>query len=213
MAGHFASRSERDDGFVTHDQEEAMEVANRIVIFSSGGLEQVGPPREVYDQPVNEFVARFIGVMNILELEVAAGCARWANWNFRPMDETRSKVADRFLSIRGADLVRSDGVSIITRCCGTRFSSDHAARRTGFAKRFDPPGPDEQRRLCSRGFVQTAARSRSKSGSIACWPPRKRRLHRRLSLAIRPPRSWASISSPTLRLLSIINPLSATDSL
>jgi len=62
--------------FVTHDQEEAMEVSNRIVIFSRGLLEQVGTPREVYDQPANEFVARFIGVMNILELETRGGVAR-----------------------------------------------------------------------------------------------------------------------------------------
>jgi sulfate transport system ATP-binding protein len=61
--------------FVTHDQEEAMEVANRIVIFSRGLLEQVGPPREVYEQPANEFVARFIGVMNVLEPEVRNGVA------------------------------------------------------------------------------------------------------------------------------------------
>ena len=61
--------------FVTHDQEEALEVANRIVIFSKGQLEQVGTPREVYDQPANEFVARFIGVMNVLELEVRGGMA------------------------------------------------------------------------------------------------------------------------------------------
>ena len=62
--------------FVTHDQEEAMEVANRIVIFSKGRMEQIGRPREVYDQPANEFVARFIGVMNVLELEVNGGVAR-----------------------------------------------------------------------------------------------------------------------------------------
>jgi sulfate transport system ATP-binding protein len=62
--------------FVTHDQEEAMEVSDRIVIFSRGNLEQIGTPREVYEQPVNEFVARFIGVMNILELEVRNGMAR-----------------------------------------------------------------------------------------------------------------------------------------
>ncbi len=62
--------------FVTHDQEEAMEVSNRIVIFSRGILEQVGAPREVYEQPANEFVARFIGVMNILEPEVRDGVAR-----------------------------------------------------------------------------------------------------------------------------------------
>jgi sulfate/thiosulfate transport system ATP-binding protein len=62
--------------FVTHDQEEAMEVANRIVIFSRGKMEQIGHPREVYDQPANEFVARFIGVMNVLELEVRGHIGR-----------------------------------------------------------------------------------------------------------------------------------------
>jgi len=68
--------------FVTHDQEEAMEVSNRIVIFSRGVLEQVGAPREVYDQPANEFVARFIGVMNILEPEVRNGIARLGELEF-----------------------------------------------------------------------------------------------------------------------------------
>ena len=68
--------------FVTHDQEEAMEVSNRIVIFSRGRLEQVGPPREVYDQPANEFVARFIGVMNILVPEVRGGVARLGELEF-----------------------------------------------------------------------------------------------------------------------------------
>jgi len=62
--------------FVTHDQEEALEVANRIVIFSRGVLEQLGTPREVYEAPANEFVARFIGVLNVLELEVRDGVAR-----------------------------------------------------------------------------------------------------------------------------------------
>jgi len=62
--------------FVTHDQEEAMEVSNRIVIFSRGRLEQIGTPREVYEEPANEFVARFIGVINVLELTVRQGMAR-----------------------------------------------------------------------------------------------------------------------------------------
>ncbi len=62
--------------FVTHDQEEAMEVCNRIVIFSRGRLEQFGTPQEVYEQPQNEFVARFIGVLNVIELKVQDGLAR-----------------------------------------------------------------------------------------------------------------------------------------
>ena len=53
-----------------------MEVSDRIVIFSRGNLEQIGSPREVYEQPANEFVARFIGVMNVLECEVRGGIAR-----------------------------------------------------------------------------------------------------------------------------------------
>jgi sulfate transport system ATP-binding protein len=68
--------------FVTHDQEEAMEVSNRIVIFSRGNLEQIGTPREVYEQPANEFVARFIGVMNVLELEAFQGIGRAGELQF-----------------------------------------------------------------------------------------------------------------------------------
>jgi sulfate transport system ATP-binding protein len=68
--------------FVTHDQEEAMEVSNRIVIFSKGNLEQIGTPREVYEQPANEFVARFVGVMNVLETEVRGGVARISEIEF-----------------------------------------------------------------------------------------------------------------------------------
>ncbi|HET7626208.1 MAG TPA: ABC transporter ATP-binding protein [Verrucomicrobiae bacterium] len=68
--------------FVTHDQEEALEVSNRIVIFSRGHLEQVGTPRQVYEQPANEFVARFIGVMNVLETEVQGGVARIGELQF-----------------------------------------------------------------------------------------------------------------------------------
>ena len=68
--------------FVTHDQEEAMEVSDRIVIFSGGDLEQIGAPREVYEQPANEFVARFIGVMNVLEAEVRSEFARVGELEF-----------------------------------------------------------------------------------------------------------------------------------
>jgi sulfate transport system ATP-binding protein len=68
--------------FVTHDQEEAMEVSDRIVVFSQGHLEQVGTPQEVYEKPRNEFVARFIGVLNVLELEVRKGLARCEELEF-----------------------------------------------------------------------------------------------------------------------------------
>jgi sulfate transport system ATP-binding protein len=68
--------------FVTHDQEEAMEVADRIVIFSKGRVEQIGTPQEVYEKPHNEFVARFVGVLNVLELEARGGMARHQELEF-----------------------------------------------------------------------------------------------------------------------------------
>jgi sulfate/thiosulfate transport system ATP-binding protein len=78
--------------FVTHDQEEAMEVSNRIVIFSKGNLEQIGMPREVYEEPANEFVARFIGVMNVLELEVSGGVGRTGELEFPVPDHADGKL-------------------------------------------------------------------------------------------------------------------------
>jgi sulfate transport system ATP-binding protein len=47
--------------FVTHDQEEAMEVAEQIVVMNEGKVEQVGSPRELYDSPANQFVMKFVG--------------------------------------------------------------------------------------------------------------------------------------------------------
>ncbi len=50
--------------FVTHDQEEAMDVSDQIVVMRDGGVEQVGTPRELYEEPVNEFVMGFVGEVN-----------------------------------------------------------------------------------------------------------------------------------------------------
>lgn len=53
--------------YVTHDQEEAMGLSDKIVIMKDGTIQQVGSPREIYQKPVNEFVAQFIGRANILD--------------------------------------------------------------------------------------------------------------------------------------------------
>ena len=61
--------------FVTHDQVEAMTMADRIVVMRAGGVEQAGPPLELYDRPANAFVAGFIGspAMNLLPGRIAGG--------------------------------------------------------------------------------------------------------------------------------------------
>ncbi|MDQ1901217.1 sn-glycerol-3-phosphate ABC transporter ATP-binding protein UgpC [Paracoccus sp. WLY502] len=69
-----ASMPDRTMIYVTHDQTEAMTLADRIVVLAGGGIAQVGAPLELYERPVNEFVAGFIGspAMNLLPGRVAA---------------------------------------------------------------------------------------------------------------------------------------------
>jgi sulfate/thiosulfate transport system ATP-binding protein len=55
--------------FVTHDQEEAMEVASQVVVLNHGRIEQQGAPSEIYDHPANAFVSKFIGQTNVFHLE------------------------------------------------------------------------------------------------------------------------------------------------
>ena len=59
--------------FVTHDQDEAMEVADRVVVMNHGRIEQVGTPTEVYDQPVNPFVYDFLGNVNLFRGRIHRG--------------------------------------------------------------------------------------------------------------------------------------------
>jgi putative spermidine/putrescine transport system ATP-binding protein len=53
--------------YVTHDQEEALTMSDRLAVFNEGRIEQVGVPAEVYEHPANTFVAGFVGVSNVLE--------------------------------------------------------------------------------------------------------------------------------------------------
>jgi sulfate transport system ATP-binding protein len=62
--------------FVTHDQEEALEVADRIVIMNEGAIEQIGSPEEVYEHPVTPFVYHFLGNVNLFHGRIHAGRAR-----------------------------------------------------------------------------------------------------------------------------------------
>ena len=64
--------------FVTHDQEEAMTMSDRIAVMRQGRIEQLGAPEELYERPATEFVAGFLGVSNLLDGEVASRDDRYA---------------------------------------------------------------------------------------------------------------------------------------
>ncbi len=78
--------------FVTHDQEEALEVADQVVVLNEGRIEQVGAPDEVYHRPRSEFVLGFLGRVDRFEGEVEGSRARFAQWR---MDVTRPSGAPR----------------------------------------------------------------------------------------------------------------------
>src|SRR5206468_9702818 len=61
--------------YVTHDQEEALSVSDRVVVLSQGQIEQVGTPAEIYGEPRTVFVAQFVGTMNRFEGKVPGGNA------------------------------------------------------------------------------------------------------------------------------------------
>ncbi|MDQ6680822.1 MAG: ABC transporter ATP-binding protein [Pseudomonadota bacterium] len=75
--------------YVTHDQTEAMTMADRIVVMNAGRIEQIGTPAEVYARPHSEFVARFIGASNVLK--------------GRHLGERRVEVEGRVLQVGGGD--------------------------------------------------------------------------------------------------------------
>ena len=102
--------------FVTHDQEEAFAIADRVMIIQSGRLEQAGPPAEILDHPATEFVARFVGEVNVLDGVVRDGRV-WVGTTGAPVsglaEGTRARVVVRAYDIK---LWRStEGVATVRR--------------------------------------------------------------------------------------------------
>ncbi len=65
--------------FVTHDQDEAMELADRVVVLNEGQIEQIGTPAELYDQPASPFVISFVGEAVALPVTIASGHVKFGN--------------------------------------------------------------------------------------------------------------------------------------
>ena len=95
--------------FVTHDQEEAFEVADRVVIMNHGRIEQAGTPEEVFEHPANPFVIDFLGNVNVLHGHVQSGRARLGSLELAypeyPHDESRAATA--FVRAHELEIVRA----------------------------------------------------------------------------------------------------------
>jgi sulfate transport system ATP-binding protein len=100
--------------FVTHDQEEALELADRVVVMSEGKIEQIGTPDQVYDTPNSPFVFSFIGESSVLPVRVEQGKV-WLDE--KPLDLLASDVpsgpAKLFLRPHDVDVVENEPGSIL----------------------------------------------------------------------------------------------------
>ena len=104
--------------FVTHDQDEALTMSDRIAVFNHGRIEQIGPPREIYEWPRSPFVAEFIGETNLLACKVDAQAGEAAHLI------TDSGLA--LLAHAGAGRIAGDKVRVSIRPEAIRIN-DHAA--------------------------------------------------------------------------------------
>ena len=73
--------------YVTHDQQEALMLSDRVIVMNNGKIEQIGTPQEIYQQPTTEFVARFLGFDNIFEAQFINGLliTEFGIFNFRDL--------------------------------------------------------------------------------------------------------------------------------
>jgi multiple sugar transport system ATP-binding protein len=123
--------------YVTHDQVEAMTMGNRVAVLSAGRLQQCATPRELYDNPVNQFVAGFIGspAMNLRTVSLADGGV---------------KLANRVLALPPAIRTAAHDAGLSEIVIGIRPEHLHLAAGSG---RADGPARDGARALNGSGVV------------------------------------------------------------
>lgn len=93
--------------FVTHDQDEALDMADKIAILNGGVIEQFAAPTEVYDKPASRFVAHFVGKANFLEIERATGAG--------PGKYSVESSHFGKLAVSGSDGIPSGGATLVVR--------------------------------------------------------------------------------------------------
>ncbi|WP_377295817.1 sulfate/molybdate ABC transporter ATP-binding protein [Rhizobium sp. SGZ-381] len=131
----FHDRTGHTTVFVTHDQEEALELADRVVVMSQGKIEQVGTADDVYDRPGSPFVFSFIGSSSELPVTLKQGAV---HFNDRPIGIADQGEGRARLFFRPQDVVLTDGAEALSgkvtacrRLAGTRIAEIDIAHGAG----------------------------------------------------------------------------------
>src|SRR5574337_410648 len=113
--------------FVTHDQEEALALSHRIAVLESGRVMQVDQPATLYSAPANRFVARFIGISNLLDAEVLAANRTQATLRVPGLGDVAATAVTHPVCTRGQLLLRPEQI----RLTAARLQSDLHNHFTG----------------------------------------------------------------------------------
>ena len=90
--------------FVTHDQEEALEVADRVVVMNKGRIEQVGTPQEVWEHPASPFVYGFLGDVTLFRGRATGGQVQVGDWQIAAPEHAHALDAEAMAFVRPSDL-------------------------------------------------------------------------------------------------------------
>ena len=114
--------------YVTHDQEEALSMSDTVVVMADGCIQQIGTPTDIYNEPVNAFVADFIGESNILDgVMLADGKARFAGHTFDCVDGgfEKNESVDIVIRPEDVDVVPTEKGMLCGTVSGVTFKGDY----------------------------------------------------------------------------------------
>jgi putative spermidine/putrescine transport system ATP-binding protein len=99
--------------YVTHDQDEALSMSDRIAVMDSGRVIQIGSPHDVYDQPTSDFVAGFVGVSNLLELPIESVENGVAALRLGPQDRVSADLKEGRAGEKAIVTIRPERIDLI----------------------------------------------------------------------------------------------------
>jgi sulfate transport system ATP-binding protein len=160
--------------FVTHDQEEALEVANRVVVMDKGRIEQIGSPGEVYDEPATAFVHGFIGESIVLPVDVSDGCVRFGG---KALNIAAGGVASGASKL----FVRRHDMQIVPAGCGALQGAVRQIRSFGPVQRAEialSPAGDATKIEEATIEIDAPRERQLRAGDIIGLEPRRYRIFR-----------------------------------
>jgi len=110
--------------YVTHDQAEAMELGDRIVVMRAGAIAQIGTPRDIYFAPANRFVAEFIGAANVVEGHAHGGAIEVVGGRLPIADAAATGKVTAMIRPETIAIVAPDQAQIVGRVEAVRFFGD-----------------------------------------------------------------------------------------